>query len=1109
MGEKIVIGPINKGLSKYYTPFYIDNDSFPVLVNAYQWRGRIKRKRGTSLLNRLERYFNSNKSSYIPGATPATITLNASGYGNIISGPYSTSDMTPVVFALQTNSSIIPGTVTLQDTTTSVSYTDLSKNGTLSPSGTINYATGEVFIAAAAGHSLTVVMNYYPELPVMGLEDLILNANTFPGNLAFDTQYAYNMLASAPYTIYDVSFYKNPPTSSPYTHKTAVTPISWNGQNYQQFYIVNYAGAFWATNGITDPFTTTNIGMQFAGGASGSTITYGSVTTGPPATITLTITNCPLVIGDFVFLNEWTGTNAATLNFQSGYVTSVFGTYASLTITVTLPNATLGAGPYSPGIVQYLTNRSDVTKDCIRWYDGDPTNGIPFNPTLNGNLGWVNFMPPLLSGPTTTFSISDLPPAQYYLVGARIITVYKDRLLFFGPVVQTSTGVPIYLQDTVIYSQNGTPYYTASFTGSTTLPTTQYSPILVPVNQTATANAWFEDVTGYGGFETAGFASPITSVSTNEDVLIVGFTNRQARFVYTGNDIVPFNFFVTNSELGTYSTFSTITFDRGVNSIGSHGIITSQQIGAQRIDLDIPDQVFQFNLTNNGTERICAARDFINEWIYWTYSVNTISTNNSIFPNQTLQYNYRDNTWAIFNETYTTYGQFREITGETWATIGEVYPTWREWEVPWNAGASTLEQSKVIAGNQQGFVFLRDQGTAEDGSLAITNIKNTVTITGVTQANPAVITANNSFVVGEMITINGVVGMTQLNGNSYMITAVTPSTITINVNSTGYSAYISGGTATSLSIYSPNHCLNEGDYIIINGVLGPVGSQVNGNIYSVQNVSINSFDLNPAIVGGVYLGGGTITRMYVPFFQTKQFPTSWGMSRKTRIGAQQYCFTGTESGQIELQIYLSQNASNPYNLGPIVPTVNSQNNALIYNDIIFTSPENYIQICNNIPLGNIGNGTTTTITLNFFQLFKFSSSIVPSTVVITIGTVATFTDNGNGGFNVTGTGVSSGSSIFYSTGLVTLVFSSAPTSQPSSVNFSYYYDNIQSPTADQQQQIWHRMNTSLLGDTVQLGFTMSDAQMRGVDINGQPLAQFEEIELHSIILDVQPSQVLA
>jgi len=56
-----------------------------------------------------------------------------------------------------------------------------------------------------------------------------------------------------------------------------------------------------------------------------------------------------------------------------------------------------------------------------------------------------------------------------------------------------------------------------------------------------------------------------------------------------------------------------------------------------------------------------------------------------------------------------------------------------------------------------------------------------------------------------------------------------------------------------------------------------------------------------------------------------------------------------------------------------------------------------------------------------------------------------------------------------------------------------------------QQQIWHRMNTSLIGDTVQVGFTMSDDQMRDVDFNNQ----FEEIELHSFIIDVTQSQVLA
>ena len=69
--------------------------------------------------------------------------------------------------------------------------------------------------------------------------------------------------------------------------------------------------------------------------------------------------------------------------------------------------------------------------------------------------------------------------------------------------------------------------------------------------------------------------------------------------------------------------------------------------------------------------------------------------------------------------------------------------------------------------------------------------------------------------------------------------------------------------------------------------------------------------------------------------------------------------------------------------------------------------------------------------------------------------------------------------------------------------------NLQMPTAATQGQIWHRINTSLLGDTVQLGFTLSDAQMRAVDSDGNTISQFSEMELHAIVIDVNPSQMLA
>src|ERR1700730_6527219 len=99
--QQLIVGNIGKGFTSDPLAFNIDNDSFPVLVNAYQWRGRIKRKRGTSFLGRVTRFFNSNSTSY---SETATISLTG-GAANILTG-----------FGLQSSGNIIPGSVTIIDT---------------------------------------------------------------------------------------------------------------------------------------------------------------------------------------------------------------------------------------------------------------------------------------------------------------------------------------------------------------------------------------------------------------------------------------------------------------------------------------------------------------------------------------------------------------------------------------------------------------------------------------------------------------------------------------------------------------------------------------------------------------------------------------------------------------------------------------------------------------------------------------------------------------------------------------------------------------------------------------------------------------------------------
>jgi hypothetical protein len=92
-----------------------------------------------------------------------------------------------------------------------------------------------------------------------------------------------------------------------------------------------------------------------------------------------------------------------------------------------------------------------------------------------------------------------------------------------------------------------------------------------------------------------------------------------------------------------------------------------------------------------------------------------------------------------------------------------------------------------------------------DGPVFIANPPETfasidviATITGISQANPAVVTAiAHGFSNGDLILINGVVGMVQVNTLTFTIANVTTDTFElVGINSTGYTAYASGGKAT-------------------------------------------------------------------------------------------------------------------------------------------------------------------------------------------------------------------------------------------------------------------------------------------------------------------------
>ena len=103
------------------------------------------------------------------------------------------------------------------------------------------------------------------------------------------------------------------------------------------------------------------------------------------------------------------------------------------------------------------------------------------------------------------------------------------------------------------------------------------------------------------------------------------------------------------------------------------------------------------------------------------------------------------------------------------------------------------EQSYILEFGDQYARVYRDGGKVLEGA----------TITGATQADPAVVTAvAHPFSNGDLVTISGVVGMTQLNGNTYTVANKATDTFELSgINSTGFTAYVSGGVATGNQPY--------------------------------------------------------------------------------------------------------------------------------------------------------------------------------------------------------------------------------------------------------------------------------------------------------------------
>ncbi|MBX9738074.1 MAG: hypothetical protein K2X32_14220 [Phycisphaerales bacterium] len=114
----------------------------------------------------------------------------------------------------------------------------------------------------------------------------------------------------------------------------------------------------------------------------------------------------------------------------------------------------------------------------------------------------------------------------------------------------------------------------------------------------------------------------------------------------------------------------------------------------------------------------------------------------------------------------------------------------------WYGGAVLLAGAPTVLAN--GSVALTPSRTQNIEAGPVSN--TTAPITGVSIANPCVInSAAHPFFPGDVVWIDGIVGTTQLNGSFARVTATAANTVTLAVDSTGFTAWTSGGTLARMT----------------------------------------------------------------------------------------------------------------------------------------------------------------------------------------------------------------------------------------------------------------------------------------------------------------------
>jgi hypothetical protein len=415
-------------------------------------------------------------------------------------------------------------------------------------------------------------------------------------------------------------------------------------------------------------------------------------------------------------------------------------------------NARLGVA-YNFGIVAndaYVSGTSYFTKGGLERFvfTGKGMSSVYFyNGTDIGEFTNVNVNPALQDDPDY------VQPPQGALNRATNVIWFGERLNFFQPVIAGQ-----------IYGQG----------------------VLYSGIRNAAGNGDKFNVSG-SGLLSADTYENMKGAKILGNIIVMNFQRSNWTMEKTRDVFNPYLIRKIPSVLGTDATFSGVSYNYEVKSVGKTGLITTDGRQSLRFDNKVP--YFSVNeIDQNQIELTYGGFDRKNAQFMFSYrEANSELTD--VTQDKVLVCNYEEGTFSINDQRFSVFGQTDIGSSLTWDQIDETNnPSWLRWDTTdeiWDHIGIEDEDQKTLAGDNEGFIYEINSGF-DDYFIDITNI---------TQAVQAVITVKESaYKVGDRIYIKDVEGMTEINTLIATVLIATDTSLTVDIDSSGFTAYSAAGS---------------------------------------------------------------------------------------------------------------------------------------------------------------------------------------------------------------------------------------------------------------------------------------------------------------------------